>query len=128
MAVAGEQQGRIQERISTRNLELYEAESDKLDGWAEDLKMGLEREIKEFDRQIREARRAALASLTLEEKVAAQKQVRAMESQRANRRRALFEHQDEIDAKRDDLISETEGKLAQVSATTSLFTIRWQIL
>ena len=35
------------------------AEAEKLDGWADDLKVGLEREIKEIDRQIKEARRAA---------------------------------------------------------------------
>ena len=54
--LAGEQQRRIQERISAGNLELDEAESEKLDGWAEDLKLGLEREIKELDKSIKEMR------------------------------------------------------------------------
>ena len=121
-------QATIQRTISERNARFFEAEAEKLDGWADDLKLVLDREIKEIDRQIRETRRAALAALTLDEKLAAQKQVRALESHRATRRRALFEHQDEIDARRDDLIAETEGKLAQQCALNPLFTIRWQIL
>ncbi|MCK7477182.1 MAG: hypothetical protein M0C28_06470 [Candidatus Moduliflexus flocculans] len=35
--------------ISERNARFFEAEADKLDGWADDLKSGLEREIKEID-------------------------------------------------------------------------------
>ena len=34
-----------------RNARFFEAEADKLDGWADDLKVGLERELKELDRQ-----------------------------------------------------------------------------
>ncbi len=49
----------IQRAISECNAGFFEAEADKLDGWADDLKVGLEREIKELDRQIKEARRAA---------------------------------------------------------------------
>ena len=35
-------------------------EAMKLDGWADDLKVGLERELKELDRQIKEAREPQL--------------------------------------------------------------------
>jgi adenine-specific DNA-methyltransferase len=68
-----------------------EAEAEKLDGWADDLKLGLEREIKEFDRQIKEVRKRAVAALTLEEKLAGQKQIKALESERGKRRRARFD-------------------------------------
>ena len=49
----------IQRSISERNAKFFEAEAEKLDGWADDLKVALEREIKDIDRQIKEARRAA---------------------------------------------------------------------
>jgi ERCC4-related helicase len=77
-----DRQTAIQRGISERNAQFFSAEADKLDGWADDLKLGLEREIKELDRQIKEARRAVATALTLEEKLAAQKQIRAIESQR----------------------------------------------
>jgi len=44
-----------------------------LDEWADDLKVALEREIKDIDRQIKEAKRAATLALTLEEKLAGRK-------------------------------------------------------
>lgn len=115
----------IQREISERNARFFEAEAEKLDGWADDLKSGLEREIKDFDRQIKEARRAATAALTLEEKLAGQKQVKALEAQRNQKRRALFDEQDRVDRQRAELIDSIEEKLSQKPEAKSLFTIRW---
>jgi adenine-specific DNA-methyltransferase len=117
----------IQQSISERNAALFEAEAVKLDGWADDLKLGLEREIKDLDRQIKDARRAATAALTLEDKLAGQKQVKALEAQRNTKRRALFDAQDDIDAQRERLIAEIEGKLRQEVALSTLFSIRWRL-
>jgi adenine-specific DNA-methyltransferase len=124
---ASGRQGAIQKSISERNAQFFAAEADKLDGWADDLKLGLEREIKELDRQIKEARRAATIALTLEDKLAHQKQIRALESQRNERRKSLFEAQDAVDKQRDDLIANIECKLSQRTELTALFTIRWEL-
>lgn len=123
----GERQDAIRSQISQRNAEFFEIEVDKLDSWADDLKMGLEREIKEFDRQIKDVRRAAVAALTLEEKLAGQKQIKAIEAERGKRRRALFDAQDDIDRRREQLITEIEGKLQQQVSSEQLFSIRWQV-
>jgi len=69
----------------------------------------------------------ATASLTLEEKLAGQKQIKALEAQRSQKRKSLFEAQDEIDRQRERLISDIEGKLTQQSRQEHLFTIRWRI-
>lgn len=115
----------IQRIISERNARFFEAEAEKLDGWADDLKSGLEREIKDLDRQIKEARRAATAALTLEEKLAGQKQVKNLEAQRNQKRRALFDEQDRVDRQREALIESIEAKLSQKPEAKPLFTIRW---
>jgi adenine-specific DNA-methyltransferase len=125
--ITNRRQAEIQLAISERNARLFEAEAEKLDGWADDLKLGLEREIKELDRQIKEARRGATAAPTLEEKLAAQKQIKALEAQRNEKRRSLFDAQDEVDRQRDRLITEIERKLQQRLKTTNLFTIRWSL-
>lgn len=122
-----QRQNTIQKDISERNARFFEAEADKLDGWADDLKIGLEREIKELDRQIKEARRAATVSLTLEEKLAGQKQVKALESQRNQKRRSLFDAQDDVDRQREELIGKIEGKLMQNVALVPLFSIHWSL-
>jgi len=122
-----QRQAVIQRDISERNARFFEAEADKLDGWADDLKVGLEREIKELDRQIKEARRAATTALTLEEKLAGQKQIKAIEVQRNQKRRTLFDAQDQVDRQREELIAQIEGKLQQQTNLCELFTIRWSI-
>jgi adenine-specific DNA-methyltransferase len=117
----------IQEEISERNARFFEAEADKLDGWADDLKIGLEREIKELDRQIKEIRRAATAALTLEDKLAFQKQIKALEAQRNQKRRSLFDAQDEVDRQREELIARIEGMLEQKTELVQLFEVRWSL-
>jgi adenine-specific DNA-methyltransferase len=117
----------IAQDAASRNLAYFAAESDKLDGWADDLKAGLEREIKEIDREIREARKNAKLALTLEEKLAVQREIRALEARRNQKRKTLFDAHDQIDAQREELISAIEGKLAQSESLTRLFTIRWTL-
>jgi adenine-specific DNA-methyltransferase len=118
----------ILKTISQRNAAFFEAEANKLDSWADDLKAGLESEIKDLDRHIREARRAATAALTLEEKLDAQKRIKVIETQRNTKRRALFDAQDDIDHRRTQLISDIEGKLERKTTLLELFTIQWNII
>jgi len=126
--VIQQRQATIKRTISERNAHFFEAEAEKLDGWADDLKLGLEREIKEIDRQIKEARRAATTALTLEEKLSGQKQIKALESHRNEKRRSLFEAQDKVDHQRTELIANIEGKLTQKDRLKQLFTIRWNLI
>lgn len=125
--ITRERQAAIQRTISERNARFFEAEADKLDGWADDLKVGLEREIKELDRQIKEARRGATTALTLEDKLAGQKQIKALEAQRNQKRRTLFDAQDQVDRQRDELIVRIESKLAQTTRGERLFAVRWRL-
>jgi ERCC4-related helicase len=118
---------RIQQDIALRNANFFEVEAKKLDGWADDLKVVLEREIKEMDRQIKEAKRAATAAVDLQSKLAGQKQVKALETQRNQQRRSLFDAQDEVDRQRDELIAQIESQLEQKSNLKCLFKIRWHL-
>jgi hypothetical protein len=45
----------------------------------------------------------------------------------AERRRSLFDAQDEIDGQRERLIGEIEGKLRQGSTLKPLFNVRWNL-
>ena len=120
-------QATIQGEISERNAAFFSTEADKLDGWADDLKVGLEREIKEVDRLIKEARRAATTALSLEQKLDMQKKIKALEATRNTKRRNLFDAQDEIEKQRADLIAKIEGKLEQRVEVSKLFSIRWRV-
>ena len=108
-------------------MSFFEQEVNKLDAWADDLKEGLEASIKELDKQIKEVRREAKIAVTLEEKLALQKQQKTLESQRNKSRRELFDKQDEVDERREELIESLEGKLNKKTTIETLFTVQWSV-
>ena len=123
-----ERKTEILKEVNERNLEYFAAEVEKLDAWADDLKVGLEHEIKETDKEIREVRRAAKAAPDLSEKLRWQKRQRELEKLRSRKRRDLFDKQDEVDNRREELISELEDQLNQSVNERPLFSIEWQVV
>ena len=113
--------------LESRNLTFFSQETEKLDAWADDLKVGLEREIKDLDRQIKEARTKSKGAATLADKLQAQKEQRDLEGQRDRKRRELFNRQDEIQARRDQLIEELESQLGQKISQRTLFSCEWEV-
>ena len=83
--------------------------------------------MKELDREIKEVRRTAAVSATLEEKLQWQKRQRELEDKRNQLRRKIFDRQDEIDGQRNSLIEELEAKLNRKMQTTDVFTIQWSL-
>ena len=114
--------------INQRNLGYFEQEVQKLDSWADDLKLGLEQEIKAIDVEIKEVRRTAATSPTLEEKLTHQKHQRELEGKRSKLRRELFARQDEVEEQRNDLINQLEVQLQQQVEERTLFTIEWELV
>jgi adenine-specific DNA-methyltransferase len=121
-----EMQGKIKQ-VEERNGKFFDEEVVKLDRWSDDLKEGLEREIKDLDKQIREARRGAVLAGSLHDKLEAQKSLKALETARNRKRRELFDAQDAIDAQRDDLIGGIEKQLHQRHTLIPLFAFRWRL-
>lgn len=114
-------------RVDERNAAFFEEEVRKLDGWSDDLKLGLERELKDIDRQIREARKTAALAASLQDKLEAQKTVKNLEAERSRKRRELFEAQDAIDRQRDDLIGKIEQQLRGSHRLEMLLTVNWRL-
>ena len=113
--------------IETRNGQFFDEEVLKLDRWSEDLKLSLEHEIKDLDKQIRELRRTSALAQSLQEKLAYQKQFRELERRRNTKRRELFDAQDAIDTQREELIGNIEKQLKQRRSVQTLFCIRWNL-
>jgi adenine-specific DNA-methyltransferase len=116
------------DRIGARNTRFFEEEIEKLERWADDLKNGLEREVKDLDAEIRTAKRDAKLEASLDAKVAAQRRIRELEAERNRKRRTLFEAQDEVDRRKEDLITGVEARLRQTVEAEPLFTIRWRVI
>ena len=125
--IGKEVQRRI-ETLSNRNTQLLSDEMDKLDRWAEDRKIALENEIKQLDVSIREAKRLGRSELTLEAKLERQREQQALEAQRHNKRKNLFDAQDEVEKRRDAILSSIEERLKQERHETPLFAVGWSLV
>jgi adenine-specific DNA-methyltransferase len=90
--------------------------------------VGLEHEIKDLDRQIRDTKRVSKLAPTLEEKLVVQRRLHLLETQRNQKRRTLFEAQDEIDQQRDALIEAIAGRLKATVSAHELFVARYSVV
>ena len=79
------------------------------------------------DVEVTSDRTSALAA-TLEEKLACQKRIKELESQRNSKRKSLFDAQDEIDERKSSLIGDVEERLQQSIEMTEMFAIRWSLV
>jgi adenine-specific DNA-methyltransferase len=110
------------------NHRYFSEELDKLDRWAEDLKTGLELELKQLDRDIKDTDRQSKQLISLQEKLEFQKKKAAMEKRRNQKRHELFTAQDQVDRRREELIEQLEKQLKMHShEVTSVFHIQWRI-
>jgi hypothetical protein len=111
-----------------RNQEFFDVEMDKLDQWADDMKISLEKEIKDLDAEIKLRKAEAKKMFNLEAKVKAQRQIKDLEKKRSDKRQTLFEAQDQIDERKETLLTDIEKRLNQKMELKELFTLRWKIV
>ena len=100
---------------------------DKLDAWADDMKLSLDREIRDLDAEIKLRKGEAKKSNKLAEKVAIQRVVKDLENKRKEKRQNLYDAQDEVDNRKEKLISKVERMLDQKVEQTVLFNFKWKI-
>ena len=126
-ALSAARVGSVLQLAEQKNARFFDEEVLKLDRWAEDLKQSLEREIKGLDKEIRETRQSSRLAARLEDKLAAQRKVRDLEEKRKRMRRDLYEQQDQIDGRRDQLIAGMERQLKQEHVVGVVFSVRWNL-
>ena len=123
-----EMQNEIVADSAERNSKFFDEEMDKLDNWADDMKLGLEKEISDLDQEIRLRKSEAKKIIRLDEKVSAQREIKELEKKRIEKRQNLYEAQDEIDDKKDMLLDKIEKMLKQKVERKCLFMIKWRVI
>lgn len=113
--------------LAAENSKFFDEEMTKLEAWAEDLKKSLEIEIKQLDVEIKTRKTESRKITELAAKVAEQRDIKKLESQRNEKRKKLFNAQDQIEEKKDGLIDNIESRMNQEITETELFTIRWEL-
>lgn len=116
------------EESSDRNKNFFDEEMDKLDCWADDMKIALEKEISDLDQEIRLRKSESKKMQRLEDKISAQRAIKDLEKKRMEKRQNLYESQDEIDNKKESLLTRIEKMLEQKVTPKPLFTIRWKVI
>lgn len=111
-----------------RNRDFFDNEMDKLDQWADDMKISLEKEIKDLDAEIKLRKSEAKKMMNLEAKVKAQRAIKDLEKKRSEKRQTLYAAQDEIDGRKDDLLTDIENRLSQHIDKQDIFSIKWKIV
>jgi superfamily II DNA/RNA helicase len=119
---------RIIAENSSRNKEFFDTEMDKLDQWADDMKLSLDKEIKDLDAEIKLRKSEAKKMMYLDAKVKAQRAIKDLEKKRSEKRQHLFEAQDIIDERKEQLLTNIEQRLLQQVKTKELFTLKWTII
>ena len=76
---------------------------------------------------LKEVRRSAAILPTLEVKLSWLKKQRELDGKRRRLRRELFARQGEVEAQRNDLISQLEAQLQQRVEERTLFTVEWEL-
>ena len=116
----------------SRSLEInnrhFQQERERLEKWADDLVLAAEKELADTKAQIKALNRQARQATTTEEQHALQTRIRDLEKRQRRQRQRIFDVEDEINEKRDELIDRLEKRMAQRTTTETLFTIRWTVI
>ena len=118
----------LTEQTKKEALNLFDEQVDKLDTWAEDMKLGLEREIQDLNRTIRLMKSEARRADSIEARLAAQREIKASEALLKRKRADLFAEHDRIEEQKDQLTDNLEKLLSLRSEKQNLFTLRWKMV
>ena len=119
--------GTIIRNLEENNHHFSEAR-DRLDKWAEDMEMAAQKELDDTKRKIRELQRSCRQAVTMEEQHGLQTEITSLERKKRTLRERIFDIEDEIAVKRDQLVDALEKRLQQKTTLKELFTIRWRVV
>ena len=111
-----------------QNSKFFNEAREKLDKWADDQVIAVEKELKDVKDDIRFNNRQARLATTVEDQLKYQEKIRELETKKRRLRQRIFDVEDEIIAKRDSLISALERRMSQRTSVEILFTIRWSVV
>ena len=87
-----------------------------------------EEALRDTKMQINSLKREARLAQSIEEQKQNQEKLNLLERQQKRQRMEIFDIEDEIADKRDELISALEERMKQKTDITELFTIRWKVI
>lgn len=116
--------------VEEANKKYYLEECDKLDAYSEDIKEGLQHELKALKKAITEKKKVfrACTGRPLEEIIAMKDEINKMDAQRKKMQREIYAREDEIDAEKERLQEEVRQKLQGNCVVEHIMTIGFEII
>ncbi|MDO6748454.1 SNF2-related protein [Gilvimarinus sp. 1_MG-2023] len=125
--VARQLDARLSEALDENN-QFFERERNKLEAWAEDNVKSAEQKLEDTRAKLKEAKRLSRTAQTPQDQKQAQEDIKKLERTQRHNRQNIFDVEDEIERKRDDLIEALEKQMHQRSSTHHLFRVRWKLV
>ena len=119
-------QAAISRSLEENNRHFNEAR-ERLEKWAEDMILASEKELKDTKNQIKVLTRQSRLATTLQEQLEFQEKIQTLEKKKRRHRQEIFDLEDEISDKRDDLITALEKRMTQKTELETLFTLHWKV-
>jgi ERCC4-related helicase len=117
----------VESASAERNGERLQEERNKLYRWAKDQEEAAEQELENVKQQIMRIQREARQARTVDEQKRYEEKVKQLTTRKRRLRREIFAIEDEIEARRDELLDKLEARVQQVVETEELFTIAWDV-
>lgn len=118
---------KLNEQLEARNSQYVNEEIAKIERWAEDKSFAVEQELKDIKRSLREKTRQAKLVDDSQRLVTLQREIQSLSKLQRTKRNEIFEVEDEIERRRDEIITQIGDSLKQQITQKELFTIRWNI-
>jgi len=114
-------------RAAKEDEAFYAEEQTKLDAWADEAKAAGKLEIEAMGREIKQLKTGARRANALDEKLALQREAKALEKQRRDRQMSLYDEEIRIEEEQDTLLDRVEQMLAMGATWQPLVSIEWTI-
>lgn len=112
------------ERTSQR----FDEEREKLIRWADDKTEAVEQELSHVKAQIRALQWDARKAETVDTQKEMEEKIQRLQKKKRRIRAQIFDLEDEIEAKRDELIDALEQRMNHQVYVNTLFTIEWVVV
>jgi hypothetical protein len=121
----------LQLQIEETNKMYFLEECEKLDAYSEDLKDGLQRELKELRKEISDRKklfRVSKDTSPLAEMLAMRDELNRLEEKQKKMRREIYDREDEIEAENTRLQDEIKARIGGTTQTEHIMTVSFELV
>jgi ERCC4-related helicase len=114
--------------LKNKDIRYLQHEVSKLNKWADDRILLVEKELRDIKMRIKELTRLAAQTSEPVEQLEIQKKLKELEKKQRKQRQLIFDAEDQIVEQRDQMIEEIEKRMMRNLNKTHIFTIHWNLI